>query len=302
MKNIDCVECGFSCKLNYLGSHAKLKHNKSLKEYFDEHFKKESDGLCIICGSQTKFNGFRELESESGYIKTCSAKCSNAMRNKVLFEKYGVKNNFQLDHIKEKSRRTMREKYGVENTSQLEETKNKKIKTCLKNHGVEYPSQSIEIKSKARNTNIEKYGVENPMFSSEIAQRAAINGGGRAKAKYYQTKFGDKILIQGSYELLFVEFCEKNDIRVEDGPFLYYQFDGESHRYFIDFKVNVCGKTKLVEIKSTYWYNQYREQNDAKIAAATKYCEENGYKYYFIINDNNKKQLNLKKFNIILED
>jgi hypothetical protein len=51
MKNIDCIECGFNCKLNYLGTHTKLKHNKNLKQYFDEHFKKESDGLCVICGS-----------------------------------------------------------------------------------------------------------------------------------------------------------------------------------------------------------------------------------------------------------
>lgn len=62
MKNIDCIECGFNCKLNYLGTHTKLKHNKNLKKYFDEHLKKESDGLCVICGSQTRFNGL-----ESGY-------------------------------------------------------------------------------------------------------------------------------------------------------------------------------------------------------------------------------------------
>jgi hypothetical protein len=300
MRNIDCIECGFNCKLNYLGTHTKLKHNKSLKEYFDEHFKKESDGLCIICGSQTSFNGFRE--SGFGYVKTCSKKCANTMRNNILFEKYGVTNNFQLDHIKEKSKKTMVEKYGVENTSQLKETKAKKRKTCLKNYGVEHPGQSLEIQSRVKNTNIEKYGVENPMFNLEIAQRAALNGGGRAKAKYYQTKFGDKILVQGSYEELFVGFCEENNIRVEDGPFLYYEFNGELHRYFIDFKVMVGNKIKLVEIKSTYWYNQYRDQNDTKIAAATRYCEENGYYYHFIINDNNKKQLNLKKFNIVLED
>ena len=297
MNKTSCIECGFGCKVNYLGTHTRSKHNKTLKEYYDQHLKKEFEEICVECGSQTKFRSL-----EIGYIKTCSMKCSSLQRDKRLFEKYGVTNNFQLDHIKEKSKKTMLEKYGVENTSQLEETKKKKIKTCLENYGVDHPGQSKDLKELIKKTNIEKYGVENPMFNPEIAQRAAINGGGRAKAKYYQTKFGDKILIQGSYEELFVRFCEKNDIRVEDGPFLYYQFNGESHRYFIDFKVNVCGKTKLVEIKSTYWYNQYREQNDAKIAAATKYCEENGLKYHFIINDNNKKQINIKKFDIVLED
>ncbi len=300
MRNIECIECGFSCRLNYLGTHTKLKHNKNLKQYYDEHLKKELDGLCIICGAETNFKGFRELDS--GYTKTCSKKCANKMKNDELFKKYGVTNNFQLDHIKQKSKKTMLEKYGVENTSQLKETKDKKIKTCLKNHGVEHPGQSKETLSKARKTYIEKYGVENPMFKPEIAQRAAINGGGRAKAEYYQTKFGDKILVQGSYEKLFVSFCEESNIKIEDGPFLYYKFNGNSHRYFIDFKINVNGKIKLIEIKSTYWYEQYKEKNEAKIASATKYCEEKGYKYHFIINDNKKKQINIESFKIILED
>jgi hypothetical protein len=296
MRNIDCVECGFNCKLNYLATHVKNKHSKNLKEYFDKFFKKENDGICSECGDQTKFRGF-----DVGYMKTCSTRCGSVLRNRELFEKYGVINNFQLENIKEKSKKTLFEKYGVENISTLEDTKKKKIKTCLKNHGVEHPGQSKNVKDLIKKTNIEKYGVENPMFDPEIAQRAAINGGGRAKAKYYKTKYENRILVQGSYELLFVEFCERNNIKVEDGPFLPYTFEGESHKYFVDFKINVCGKTKLVEIKSTYWYNKHIEQNEAKIAAATKYAKENGFDYHFIINDNNKKKINIKKFNIILE-
>lgn len=128
------------------------------------------------------------------------------------------------------------------------------------------------------------------------------NGGGKAKAKYYQTKFGNTILVQGTYESLFVQFCEKNNIRIENGPFIKYEFAGKVHNYFSDFKINVDDKIKIVEIKSTYWYDRYRDVNDAKIVAAEKFCNENGMKYHFIINDNNKKQLNIKKFDIILED
>jgi hypothetical protein len=297
MKNTECISCGFNCKTNYLATHTKNKHNLSLAEYYDKFLKKDGDGICSECENKTTFRSLNH-----GYSKTCSKKCAMLYRNKELFKKYGVINNFQLEHIKEKSKKTMMKKYGVENTSQLEDTKKKKINTCLKNHGVENPGQSESIKDLIRKTNIEKYGAENPMFNSEIAQRAAINGGGRAKAKYYQTKFGNLILVQGSYEMLFVQFCEKNDISIEDGPSLCYDFDGGSHRYFIDFKINVKGKTKLVEIKSTYWYNEYREQNEAKISAATKYAEDNGFRYHFIINDNNKKKINIKRFDVVLED
>ena len=297
MDKISCIECNFNCRLNYLATHTKNKHNLSLIEYYDKFLKKDGEGICSECEKKTTFRSLNH-----GYSKTCSKKCAMSFRNKELFKKYGVTNNFQLEHIKEKSKKTMLKKYGVENTSQLEETKKKKIDTCLKNHGVEHPGQSNSIKNLIKKTNIQKYGAENPMLNREVAQRAAINGGGRAKAKYYETKFGDKILVQGSYELLFVQFCEENNIVVQDGPFIHYDFSSESHKYFIDFKINVNGKTKLVEIKSTYWYNQYREQNEAKIVAATKYAEDNGFKYHFIINDNNKKQINIKKFDVVLED
>lgn len=291
-----CLECNFECVLNYLGSHTKLKHNKTLKEYYDDHYHKDGDESCTECGNKTRF-----VSLDVGYNPTCSKKCAYKYRSNILYKKYGVTNQFQLKEIKDRSKATLRSKYGVENTSQLAETKQKKIDTCFKNFGVDHPGQSQVISDKAKVTNFERYGSENVMHNAEIAQRCILHGAGRVSAKKYKTKFGNTILVQGSYERLFVRFCEKNDIPIDDGPFLNYDFDGKSHRYFIDFKIDTGGITRLVEIKSTYWYEQYKDVIDIKNKYAKEYCKERGWQFHFIINDNNKKEINLKKFDVVLE-
>jgi hypothetical protein len=296
MEKVSCVECGYECKLNYLGTHLKLSHNSNLKEYYDKFYKKENESICCECGSPTNFKSLKD-----GYSKTCNVSCSNKYRNKLLLEKFGVVNNFQLESIKNKSKETIKEKYGVENVSQSNVIKQKKIDTCLKNYGVEWPSYSKTILDRQATNNLKKYGVFNVMHVNAIAQKAALNGGGRASAHKYITKFGNELLVQGTYEKLFVNFCEDNNIYIENGPCIDYIKDSKKHRYFIDFKVVIENQIKLVEIKSTYWYNKYKETVDLKNKYALEYAKKNNYYYHFIVNDNNKKQINVKKFNIILE-
>jgi len=295
-EKVKCIDCGYECAIRYLGTHLKKTHSTNLRQYYDKHFKKENEGSCCICGNSTRFNSLKD-----GYSNTCSKFCSNKYRNNILFDKYGVVNNFQLEYIKQKAKQTIQQKYGVDNISQSSEIKLKKIQTCITNYGVENPSFSKYIRNKADNTNQKKYGYNNAMFNTEIAAKAAINGGGIAKAKKYITKFGNEIVVQGKYEKLFVDFCEKNDIYIENGPCIDYIYKNQKHKYFIDFMVIVENKKKLVEIKSTYWYNKYKEVVDTKNEYASSFCAQSDMKFCFIINDNNKKQINVNKFNTILE-
>jgi len=297
MEKISCIECGYECKLNYLGTHLRITHNSNLKQYYDKFHKQQDEGICCECGKPTNFKSLKD-----GYVKTCGLSCSNKYRNKVLFKNFGVVNNFQLETVKNKSKETVKEKYGVENVSQSKIIKQKKIDTCLKNYGVTNPSFSTEIRKKAENTTLSKYGVICVMHDVNVAQKAITNGGGRAPAHKYTTKFGNELLIQGTYEKLFVSFCEDNNIYIENGPCIEYAKDSKKHRYFIDFKVVINNQIKLVEIKSTYWYNECKEIVDLKNKYALEYAKKNNCLFHFIINDNNKKQINIKKFNIILED
>jgi len=290
------------------------------KPFKRKQVKKQAVFKCDVCSKTWKESPRkRQINKPRHYCsRACMFKCSVHNKNRIdgikksspeaqkklkttLMKKYGVENIFQLEAVKNKTKNTLIEKYGVENVSSLEKIKEKKRTTCLENYGVEYPLQSKELKEKQETTMLDKYGVKHSMHNEDLASKAMLNGAGRAVAKKYTTKMGDDITIQGSYEELFVKFCEENNIRVENGPCIAYN-KGRERKYFIDFLITRKDQSKaLVEIKSTYWYNKYRELVDVKNEAATEYAESNGMQFCFIINDNKDKKINLNAFNIIKE-
>lgn len=88
-------------------------------------------------------------------------------REKVLLEKYGIKNNFQrkdvIEKISKSKTQTLKNKYGVENVFQLNSIKNKIKKTNMKRLGVEWPIQSKSVQEKNYKTR-EKNGT---LYSSK---------------------------------------------------------------------------------------------------------------------------------------
>ena len=61
------------CKAKYKGSaglyqHFRFKHGLSSKDVYDDLCKKDTDGICIICGKETAFKNGR-------YLLTCSPEC-----------------------------------------------------------------------------------------------------------------------------------------------------------------------------------------------------------------------------------
>ena len=165
----ECLECGYICHKNYLGSHLKIKHNKSFQEYYDLHLRKQDEGKCLICKNPTAFR-----QGSIGYLKTCSRKCAYAFSSVVLQKTEGVKNRFELKEVKEKSKQTLLQKYGVDNPSKLQDVKDKKKATCLQNYGVDNPSQAKIVVAKKQETWEEKYGSSNPMHHKDIARKAAL--------------------------------------------------------------------------------------------------------------------------------
>jgi hypothetical protein len=291
---LKCKICDYECSKNYLSTHVKKKHSLSYREYYDSYVKEENEGKCLECGKETRYNNGI---GENGW--KYSLYCSNRCRQ---LHTHGVENQFQLESVKAKAKKTIRKKYGVENASQAEMVKKKKEETLFKNYGVVNPSYSKEIRNKANKTNLSRYGSSNAMHSREIAEKASLNGGGRARTYWYKTKCGNKIKIQGSYEKKFVAFCEGMGYTIEDGPRIEYLFKNKRKNYYSDFLITrQDGKKIIVEIKSTYWYNIHKEQTDAKNQYAEKYANKNGMKFCFIINDNKKKVLDLTKLNILKE-
>ena len=139
------------------------------------------------------------------------------------------------------------------------------------------------------------------MGNKAIAEKAALNGGGRAKAKKYKTKFGNEIIIQGSYERKFVNYCEENNIKIQNGPSIHYLYNDKKHRYYVDFLIILPNDVKkIVEIKSTYWYEKYKDIVDTKNIYANQYAQNNNLEFIFIINNSKERKLNLDSFKHIL--
>lgn len=128
-----------------------------------ETFKRLELGLhekpkCPICGKPVEFIGKKNLM----FRKYCSCSCRgkdpvNYMKwvegqYKYNLEHYGVRHNFQVDTVKQKSRDTMKEKYGVEYFNNIEKRK----ATNLKQHGTEYYNNYEQRNA----TMIERYGSQ----------------------------------------------------------------------------------------------------------------------------------------------
>jgi uncharacterized protein YlaI len=52
-------------------------------EYYDRFFKKEGEGICPVCGKETKYLNLRK-----GYCKFCSYKCANSKENNPSYGKH----------------------------------------------------------------------------------------------------------------------------------------------------------------------------------------------------------------------
>lgn len=204
------------------------------------------------------------------------------LRDKVksgMLNKYGVEFPLQSESIKNKMCEDLFFKYGVNNISKLLDIKKKKEETCLKNYGVRNPSQNKKIAEKQiftyKQNYLEKYGVEHPMQRVEIFKKQLLSA---YKIVYYNKE----LFSQGTYELDFLNHCEKKNIidLISNGPSLEYELNGKKLVYHADFYIEKYNL--IIEVKSTYTYQIDLDKNIAK----EKYSKLNGYSFIFIIDKN----------------
>jgi hypothetical protein len=99
--------------------------------------------------------------------------------------------------------------------------------------------------------------------------------------------YNEELFSQGSYELDFLNYCDKNNIIdiISNGPSLEYELNGKKHIYHVDFFIEKYNL--IIEIKSSYTYNYDLDKNLVK----REYSEKLGYNFLFII-DKNYEPLN----------
>jgi hypothetical protein len=156
-----------------------LKNNISWSEKLYNYINKlEITPTCLNCGNEVNY-----ISLKDGYRKYCSEKCSNI-------------------HTYSKVQNTMLKRYGVKNPFQSEIIKEKIKKSNLKKYGVEYLHQNKEIAKKAQDTMIERYGElwlkHIPSYNAnsiiyldilsekiKLPIRHALNGGEKKFVRYW---------------------------------------------------------------------------------------------------------------------
>jgi hypothetical protein len=237
----------------------------------------------------------------------CSVACSNEQKKNggVLHQlientcliKYGSKNVFQNESIKEKSKKTMIIKYGVENCSQHDAFKQIKKDTCMKNWGVEIPLRSEVVLNKFKTTMIKRYGQSNPSQVRQFFERAQNNMRGSNQTGHII--INDKsIFYRSSYEKIFLQSIINNDnkLLIKSNIPINYFFENKLRRYFADFLIIFENKSTLFEIKPISLINS--KQNQAKFAAANKYINYNDIEQFIVLTENDLfcNHFNVEKF------
>lgn len=126
--------------------------------------------ICDYCNIEFERKLCRVNMSEVNDNISCD-KCRFIKIEETNIIKYGVKNVYQTNKVKEKKKETFSDKYGVDHYSKTDEYKEKFKNTCIKNYGVTSPLKNKDILEKVKQTCLERYGVKNPLQNEEIFEK-----------------------------------------------------------------------------------------------------------------------------------
>lgn len=150
----------------------------------------------------------------------------------------GAKNYLQTKQGKEQYKKTCNEKYNVDHISQLQWIQDKVKST--KQH--RYGDPNYNNREKARNTTMEKYDVEYYTQSIEYHKTK--------KHKFISPKY-PIVTFDSTWEFLVYDFLTDHNIQFEyQVEPIEYEYDGKTHKYFPDFRVN----DKIYEVKGDNFF------------------------------------------------
>lgn len=289
LANVQCDICGKEKQLQY------VKYIKNTKNLTIKYCCSRKCGDFKFKNSKLKKYGDKnyvnsDKSKETKLIKYGNENYNNREQAKeTCLEKYGVEFTSQISTHAEKSKQTMMKNYGVNYTLQSAELRNKCKKTMLIKYNNENYRNSAKIKEthllktneekekmikKMKETNLIKYGVESNMHKPDMFEKNQISG---KKLKIHETT---GLKYRGTYEKHFLDYCFKNNIKIEEAKIIKYKFDEKSKVYHPDFYIK--NKNLIVEIKSNYYYNKYLNKNLAKQSS----CINQGYNFIFIVDQN----------------
>lgn len=189
--NLVCKICQTKHKTPNARNKCIRSHGMDASEYIIKYYFNNTHPKCK-CGCGTNIKNIKWIKDEihySDYIRNHFPRNPHTEETKekiklntikVIQEKFGVDNVFQLDTIKEKIKKTNLEKYGVDNPmknksiaekarhSQTAETIKKIKQTNLKKYGAHAYTATSSGKEKIKQTIHDRYGKENPMYVDDV--------------------------------------------------------------------------------------------------------------------------------------
>ena len=233
------IEYKFHCALcskgfknhSMLNRHLNKEHSAEIttEEYYLKYLNGKVE-YCEICGKPAKWLG-------THYHNVCgSAECThklrslnNAMNNEIYRKRVsnGLKNipPERKVEIRKRTEETCLEKYGYRhNWSSPEMRENGQYKTCIEKYG----NRNYHNIEQMQNTCIKHFGVRSFSQTAEFQEKM-----------WHKIKI-DGITFDSSYEYAFYNFlkCIKKDFQYHPKVKFAYEFNGEIHKYFPDFKIN----------------------------------------------------------------
>lgn len=203
-------------------------------------------------------------------------------RRRTLKEKYGVINPSQIPGIMQKKKATWLKNWGVDNPSKspdiIDKIKQawptigvKRTETNIQKYGVSSYSNTEEFLTRRKSTWLKKYGVDNPAKHDSVKDKIQIGQRYKSTNKSILLN-GVNVNLQG-YEPTVIADLIKSGIAEKDivvarnlVPKITYTFRGKVRRYYPD--IYIPRYNMLIEVKSLYTWQKYKDTNLAKFHAA----------------------------------
>ena len=274
----------YGCQSTNQSEIIKQKMKKTMMEKYGVQHALQCDESKQKCKATTynKFGVENVFQLQNVQKKARLESSSQSAREKRKYtniKRYGHQSTNQSEIIKQKIKNTFLNKYGGHPFRNQDQKLKIKQNNVLK-YGYQYPSQRPQIKAKIKQTNLIKYGGH-PMQNRDIFKKSAFN-----KKQIYQTENGKYLMYQSKSQLRFIKYCEYNNIEIQNGDIITYQYLNKIHKYFVDFKIKQDDTWQLIEIKQKHpWFEMEKQSGVllAKILAAQRYSNNHNYKKYRII-------------------
>lgn len=233
------------------------KFGIDLKDYYDNHFKSDTEGICLKCGKSTKFTKF-------SYYKFCNTECSSQYNKNT--EK--LWKNSSEDQKKTYIDKMLNSRYL--NTSK-EDIEKKRVETLLKNTGFDSYSEFVSHHKK------EWYKTLTEDEHNELFDRITKS---RNQYKYHMyTLNGIQVRTQGyeKYVLdILIKYFDNTKIEVDSKKSIRYKDEnGKIRRYYPDIIID----NLLFEVKSTYTLKLHKNNVLLKMEAS----KNTGYVPFLVV-------------------